>query len=113
MHNWRGAAVALAVALLFVIANRGAYKGYFSGDDLDNLSWTSNTGPAAFAKGILSPQFFGNNFRPVGHLYFFALGRTAGLRFRPYVALLQVLHLVNGFLLWWAVRKLGFHPWAG
>lgn len=105
--------MALAVALLFTIANRGAYKGYFSGDDLDNLSWTSNTGPGAFVKGVLSPQFFGNNFRPVGHFYFFALGRTARLHFRPYVVLLELFHLLNGFLLWWSVRKLGLNAWAG
>jgi hypothetical protein len=45
MRNWRSAALALALAVLFLIANRGAYKGYFSGDDLDNISWTSNSHP--------------------------------------------------------------------
>ena len=37
MSFWRGALLFLAMALLFLTANRGAYKGYFNDDDLDNL----------------------------------------------------------------------------
>ena len=94
-------------AALYFIANRGAYKGYFSGDDLDNLSWTSNTGPVDFVKGVLS---FLNSLETIsdqlGTSIFWRIGRTARLHFRPYVVLLQLFHLLNGFLLWWTVRKL-------
>src|SRR5438309_947254 len=32
-------ALFLIAAALFLVANRGAYQGYFSDDDLSNLSW--------------------------------------------------------------------------
>ena len=70
---------------LFYVAGKGAYKGFFSADDLDNLAWTRHAELSGFLTGLVTPQFYAFNFRPVGHFYFWALGRMAGLDFRPYI----------------------------
>ena len=98
--------------VLFFIANRAAYKGYFHDDDFDNAAWTPRTGLDEYATTLISPVFSRTNFRPLGHLYFRVLSQTAGMRFPPYVAGLQFLHLVNAFLLWRLLRKLKFDELA-
>ena len=102
-----GAVLAVVVMLLFLIANRGAYEGYFSGDDLDNLSWTRDIGVAGFAKALLAPQFFPNNFRPAGHFFYHLMDRAAGLEYRWYVAAIHLLHFLNVWLVWMLARRLG------
>ena len=97
-------------ALLFLIANRGAYKGYFQDDDLDNLSLTQQISGWDFAAPLLLPRYFENNFRPVGHLFYRWVGQTAGLNFPPYVAAIHVLHLANFVLLWLVLGRLGTPP---
>ncbi|MEO7142247.1 MAG: hypothetical protein ABI165_01960, partial [Bryobacteraceae bacterium] len=107
-HDRRWLAVVfLALAILFLIANRGAYRGYFSGDDLDTLAWTHDSDAGDFVRGLLLPKFYAHNFRPAGHLFYFLMVRAAGLRFPPYVAVIQALHLLNIVLLWLLARKLG------
>lgn len=96
----------LALVVLFLIANRAAWKGYFSDDDLDNLSWTSYVQFDTFAEGFATPKLSHANFRPAGHIMYFAMGRLAGLDFRWYVALIQCLHLLNVFLVWRMLRRL-------
>src|SRR5207253_11176407 len=54
-----------------------------------------------------TPLYFPNNFRPVGHYYFHAVEEAAGLNFPVYVAVLQGLHVVNVWLLWLLMRRLG------
>src|SRR5574340_1123305 len=112
MPKWAGALLLGAMIVLFLIANRGAYEGYFHGDDLDNLAWTRGVSLADFAAGLASPLFYTNNFRPAGHLFYFLMGRAAGLDFRWYVAVLQAVHLLNVWLLWLFLRRLRFAPLA-
>ncbi len=107
MKPLRTCAIMLAVALLFLIANRGAFKGYFSADDLNNLAWTSHSSPGHFMEGLLTPRFSETNYRPTGHFVFYALGKTFGLDFRPFVWLIQLLHLANVALLWFLLRRFG------
>lgn len=107
MKFLRAAAVLLAVAVLFWIANRGAYKGYFSSDDLNNLFWTSHSTPLDHIQGLLSPWFSNSNYRPTGHFLYQIMGQTFGLTFPPYVWLIQLLHLTNAFLLWCVLLRLG------
>ncbi len=95
------------MAALFVVMNRGAYGGYFSADDLDNLGWTRTTALEIFARGLLSPEYFTNHFRPVGHFLFRILGASAGLSYAWYAAFIQALHLVNAVLLWKVLRRSG------
>ncbi len=102
--------IALGCLVLFAAANFKAYQGYFSDDDLDNLSWTSYAGIDEFARGLLDVRLSPHNFRPAGHFYFWALGRLAGDRYPVYVAVIQVLHIANAGLLWWLLRRLGFGP---
>jgi hypothetical protein len=107
------APVLVALCLfLFFVAHRGAWEGYFNDDDLDNLHWTRHSPWPVFAQGLADPRFSAANFRPAGHAVYKALGSVAGLDFRPYLALLQLLHLLNVFLLWRLARRLSLTPRA-
>jgi hypothetical protein len=94
------------VVLLFLIANRGAYKGYFQDDELDNISWTGAVPLRVYLTGLASPVYSPLNFRPVGHAYFAVMSRWAGLRFPPYVAVLHGLHFLNILLVYHLLRRL-------
>jgi hypothetical protein len=96
----------IAVAGLFLIANRAAYRGYFVDDELDDLAFCAEMDAVDFVEGLLLPRFYTNNFRPTGHLFFYAMVRTAGLRFAPYIAVLHILHIGNIVLLWLVLRRL-------
>jgi hypothetical protein len=65
MNKWIGLALFLSMALLFFIANRGAYDGFFQGDELDNIGWTPQVPISTFARDLVSPIYNGRNFRPV------------------------------------------------
>ncbi len=112
MNKCIGAALFLAMALLFLIANRGAAHGYFQGDELDNLGWTPQVPLSTFATDLLSPVYNARNFRPVGHFYFRVMSRAFGLDFPRYLPPLHLLHLLNVWLLWMVLRRLGFPPFA-
>ncbi len=92
--------------LLFLIANRGAYKGYFQDDDLDNLTFTRFISAGDFVSPLLIPRYAQNNFRPVGHLFYYVMGRAVGLNFPPYILVIHAVHLINGVLLWLLLRRL-------
>jgi hypothetical protein len=102
----------LLAAFLFEIANRGAYRNYFSDDDLDNISLSRGVSGKTILTGVLSPSYYENNFRPVGVLFYKAMAARAGLNFPPYAAFLHIVHLINAFLLWLILRRLSFPPWA-
>lgn len=108
MRRPRFVAVLLFVALmvLFLIANRGAYEGYFQDDELDNLSWTPYTSLGTYAREAVSPRLSTVNFRPVGHFYFRVLSSIAGLRFPWYVAGVHLLHFANVWLLYLLLGRL-------
>ncbi len=74
---------------------------------MNNLSWTPLVSPKVYSLAALTPRFQPNNFRPVGHFYFYAAARLFGLNFRGYVALIHVIHLLNVWLLWLLARRLG------
>lgn len=96
----------IVAALLFVLANRGAYKGYFQNDDLDNLDFTRYLSVSDVVGPLLIPRYFENNYRPVGHLFYKLMGRSAGLNFTPYIAAIHVVHLINIALLWLLLVRL-------
>src|ERR1017187_1326037 len=100
----------LLLAALFAIVNRGAYKGFFTDDDFDHLSWTRNASAAMFGQGPLTPRFQPNNFRPAGHLFHPAQESLFGFGFPKYVGGLQLLHLLNVWLVWLLARRLGARP---
>ncbi len=107
MNKWIGLALFLALAALFFIANRGAYRGYFQGDELDSIGWTPQVPLSVYALDLVNPIYNARNFRPVGHLYFRILSRTAGLDFPYYLLPIHLLHLLNVWLLWLVLRRLG------
>jgi hypothetical protein len=100
------------MALLFLIANRGAYKGYFQDDELDNLSWAPQISNATFAQALLTPKFLSHNFRPVGHYYFHLMGLYGGLNFPQHLIPIHALHFLNVWLLWMIVRRMGVAPFG-
>ena len=112
LHRIRPMLLFVVVAALFLIANRGAYQGYFGDDEFDNLALTRAIGPAPALIALLSPRYYENNFRPVGHLFYRALARTAGWRYPPYIAAIQFLHLINLVLIWLLARRLALPFWA-
>ncbi|WP_031500316.1 hypothetical protein [Bryobacter aggregatus] len=102
--------IAIAIFTLFLIANRAAFEGYFSGDDLDNLSWA--TVPSAdrfpFSKQLLTPTFSESNQRPTGAMFYRIAGLRFGLDFSRYIPILFAIHLCNAAMLAWIVwRKTG------
>ncbi len=109
---WVGAALLLAMAALFLGANHAAYSGYFQDDDLDNLSWTPLLPWTVYAEAALTPRFQANNFRPVGHFFYHAMGLNFGLDFSRYIIAIHAIHLLNVWILWLLVRKLGASPLA-
>ncbi len=112
MSKRAGLLLFVAFAALFLTVNRDAYRGYFQDDEIANLSWTPDLTPRDFLRGVVTPRFQPNNFRPVGHYYFHAVEQIAGLDFPVYVAVLHAFHLLNVWLLWLVMRRLGAAPFA-
>ena len=112
MSKRTGLILFLVLAALFLIVNRPAYKGYFTDDDFDHLSWTRHAPLSEFVLGLLSPQFQTNNFRPAGHLFYHEEAQFFGFDFKKYLAATHALHFLNVWLLWLLARKLGAKPFA-
>jgi hypothetical protein len=112
LNKWIGLALFLAMALLFFIANRGAYDGFFQGDELDSMGWTPQVPVAVFVKDLVDPVYNGRNFRPVGHFYFRTMTRAFGFDFENYLPPLHLLHLLNVWLLWMVLRNMGASAFA-
>jgi hypothetical protein len=102
-----GCILLAAVSLLFLASNRAAYRSYFQDDDMANLSWAPLVPTTEFVRGLLSPLFQRNNFRPAAHLYYHVMGRVFGLDFPKYVFAIHALHLLNVWLVWLLARRLG------
>ena len=107
-----GALLFLAMAMLFLVANRGAYEGYFQDDEFDNLSFAPRVSLSDYAQTLLTPRFIPGNFRPVGHAYFGVMGRLFGLDFPKYVWPLHLIHFLNVWLVWLLLRRLGGGAYA-
>ncbi|HTS48841.1 MAG TPA: hypothetical protein VMH05_12910 [Bryobacteraceae bacterium] len=101
-------ACVLAAAVLFYFANRAAYKGYFSEDDLDNLTWPTYVGLDVYFHQLLSFTLGPDIFRPVGDLYYRYLYRAFHLNYVPYVVTIQLIHGLNVMLLFLLLRRLDF-----
>ncbi len=97
----------------FLVANRGAYKGFFTDDDFDHLANAREAEISYYGKVLLKPSLSGEEtFRPVGHFFFYAMVRLFGVRFSPYITGIHVLHLLNVLLIWMLARALGASPWG-
>src|SRR5271165_298338 len=97
----------LMFAAFFWVANRGAYRGYFQDDDLDNLSYVRELGWSDLAVPMAIPQVHRSNFRPVGAAFYHVLYGAFGTQYTPYVISMHLLHLLNVALLWLVLRRLG------
>ena len=101
----------LALIAIFFVFNRGAYKGYFPDDDLDNMGNARGIDGAYIVKSLLTPALNTANFRPAAFLYYFVMVRKAAFHFSSYIAVLHFFHLLNAWLLWCLARKLGLDVW--
>lgn len=104
-------ALAALLAALFFIANRHAFGGFFSADDLDTLTWAPKIGADSFITGFLAPKVLPGNFRPLGHLMYRILYREAGLNFRLWIAVIFLLHGACCGLLFALLRRLKAAEW--
>jgi len=103
---WLG--FALAVIILFFVFNSRAYKGFFIDDDFDHIANARSVDLSYYGRALIKPSLGADaTFRPAAHFYYFVMARTAGLNFRPYIAGIQILHLLNVLLVWMLVRALG------
>jgi hypothetical protein len=112
MSKRTGLILFLALAALFLILNHAAYKGYFTDDDFDQLSWTRHASMSEFLTGLLTPRFQSNNFRPLGHLFYHEEAQWFGFDFTKYLAASHILHFLNVWLVWLLARRLGAKPFA-
>ena len=85
MSKRSGVILLVLFAVLFLVVNRGAYRGYFHDDEFDTLGWARYGDSTDYLKGALTPRFQENNFRPVGHFYFHAAEHFFGLDFPKYL----------------------------
>jgi hypothetical protein len=106
MSKTKGMGLFLLFASAFLLLNRDAYQGYFQADEIGALDWTRWAPLSAYLKGAVSPVYT-DNFRAVGFLYFHLLGPVFKLDFWKYVAVLHAIHLLNVWLLWLLLRRLG------
>jgi hypothetical protein len=101
-----GCALFLLLAAAFLVLNRQAYQGYFQDDEINSMAWT-RWGPAIdFLKGTVTPVFAGS-FRAVGFYYFRVTESLFGLNFPKYVAVIHAIHLLNVWMVWLLIRRLG------
>jgi hypothetical protein len=112
MKRWAPLLLLFAIGLTFLILNRAAYKGYFQDDEFDNILATRDVSPADWTSWFLTPRLSKDNFRPAGHIYFYAMNRLAGLRFPSWITPLHALHLLNTLLLWLLLRRFQINPYA-
>ena len=105
-------ALLLAMCLFFLASNRAAYRGYFQDDDLANLAWAPIVPATEFGRALLSPLFQPYNFRPAAHFYFHVMGRYFALDYPKYVIPIQVIHLINVWLVWSLARRFGVSTFA-
>jgi hypothetical protein len=107
MSKRSGLLLFASLAVLFLVANRGAYRGYFQDDEIGTLSWIRYGSLIDYLRGAVSPLFQENNFRPTGFFYFREAERFFELDFPRYVAVLHVFHLLNVWMVWLLARRLG------
>jgi hypothetical protein len=109
---WLPWVLLLAVAILFLILNRAAYKGYFQDDELDNIVMTRGIPAEEWITVLFGAQLSEYNFRPAGHVFFLLMERVAKLDFPKYIIPVHALHLMNLVLVWLLLRRLDIPPLA-
>ena len=106
MSKRTGLILFLLLAAVFLVLNRGAYRGYFQDDDINSLAWTRWKPASEYLKGVVTP-IYSQTYRAVGFYFFHMTGRAFGLDFPKYVAVIHAIHLLNLWLLWLVMRRLG------
>ena len=77
----------LAIAILFPLINRSAYRSFFAEDDLDNLANAHDTRAIDIVTTMTQPRVTGGDqFRGTTYAFYWAMFKAAGLRYAPYAA---------------------------
>jgi hypothetical protein len=59
---------AIAVAILFLVANRAAYRSYFTADDFDSIASARQNDISDYGRILLKPSLGGDSiFLPAAH----------------------------------------------
>ena len=77
LFRLRLAGTFLALIVVFFLFNRGAYRGYFPDDDLDNMGNARGIDGTYIVKNLVTPALNTANFRPAAFSYYFVMVRTA------------------------------------
>ena len=101
--NW---ALFLLLAAAFLWIHHDAYKGYFQDDEINAMAWTRWKPLTVYLRGFLVP-LYRDYFRAVGFTYFHITEALFGMDFPKYVAVIQAIHLLNVWMLWLLLRRLG------
>jgi hypothetical protein len=96
----------LVLAVLFLVLNSGAHNSYFQDDDLQTMGWVTFVRSTEFLQYLVSPRFSPSNFRPLAHYYYHVMTLFFPLDFPKFIMPLQVIFLLNVWLLWMVARKL-------
>ena len=95
-ERYLNALLLLVILGIFVTFNKAAFQSYFSDDDFSNLAifepWWSLV-KALFTLALIP------NFRPLGAMFYKAMGSLAGFHFGAYVAILQAFHITTALML--------------
>jgi hypothetical protein len=95
--HWRHAGLAIAL-IYFVFSAWAGLQAGFRNDDMMNLHYYWNAGPAKALQGNL--LFFSTFYRPMGAAFYLPLYHFAGLNPLPYRAVIFLLLGVNVVLMW-------------
>jgi hypothetical protein len=95
--HWRRAGLAI-VLVYFVFSAWGGLQGGFRNDDIMNLHYYWNAGPAKAVQANLI--FFSTFYRPMGAAFYLPIYHLASLNPLPYRAVIFLLLGVNVVLIW-------------
>lgn len=104
-------AVAAATLVLFFVANRHAFGGYFSADDLDTLTWAPSVGWDTIGRVFVATGPVEGNVRAVGVFFYRTLYHLFHFEFLYWIAVLWGMHLTVCVLLYLLIRSLRVAPW--
>jgi hypothetical protein len=106
--RWRAVALLTVVALLPLLVNHDAYRGYFADDDFGSINWARFVPPKDFIADLPCLAYPCQHIRPTGFFYYAVMIRAARFDFPLWIFPIQAVGVINILLLWLLLRKIGF-----
>ena len=110
MSRRTGLILFLLFAAAFLVMNRGAYRGCFQDDEIDNLSWTPHLPASNYLEAVLATLRFSPTISAPWATSISAKRTISSASIFP-VCGDSCLHLLNVWLIWLLARRLGARPW--